>query len=286
MRELRSVDEVRSACADDSLIMWAAQGLKPGVRAWAFGDAVAVASPALFRRDRILVFGNPEKAAALVRHALAECGPTYRVVGDEPLVRAVAERLPEFGAVAAFDWMDTDRPIPPAAPPHTATPAAPDGEPGAAADPKAAAGEAAEAGEVNGRRPAEGVTVRWLDPAEDPQVAELLKAASPSSWAWPGLPGVRRWAGAWQGGELVAVAADAWSAPTVGLIAGVATAPAHRGRRLAEAVCRFVATDLLAAHGRVALMVDADNRPAIRVYHRLGLVRRGIAAARLGDQPL
>lgn len=276
MRELTSVDEVRSACADDALIMWAAQGLKPGVRAWAFGDAVAVASPALFRRDRILIFGNPDHAAALVRHALPETGPTYRVIGDESLVRDVAERLPELGAVATFDWMDTDRPIPPAAPRNMATPS-PYGEPPAPPDPTA------EPGEADGRRAADGVTIRWLDPAEDPQVADLLKAASPSSWAQPGLPGVNRWAGAWQDGELVAVAADAWSAPAVGLIAGVATAPAHRGRRLAEAVCRFVATDLLAAHGRVALMVDADNHPAIRVYTRLGFVRRGIAATRLGD---
>ncbi|MFO7252182.1 MAG: GNAT family N-acetyltransferase [Actinomycetes bacterium] len=251
MRELTSVDEVRSASADDALIMWGAQGMKPGIRAWAAADAVAVAAPGLFRRDRIIVLGDPAPAAALVRHALAECGPTFRVLGDEHLVRALTERLPELDSYVTFDWMDTGGPIPPG----------PDGA--AAAD---------------GR-----VTVRWLAPDEDPKVADLLEVASPTSWAQPGLPGVRRWAGAWRDGELVACAADAWSAPTVGLIAGVATAPAHRGRRYAEAVCRHVATALLAAHGRVALMVDADNHAAIRVYTRLGLTRRGIAAARLAD---
>lgn len=250
MRELKSADEVRSACADDALIMWAAQGMKPGVRAWAAGNAVAVAAPDLFRRDRIIVIGDPGPAAGLVRHALAECGPTFRVVGDEPLVRELTARLPELESYVVFDWMDTDRLTPP-------------GPYGTAAA-------------------ADGVAVRWLDPDEDPKVANLLEVASPTSWAQPGLPGVRRWAGAWRDGELVACAADAWSSPTVGLIAGVATAPAHRGRRYAEAVCRHIATALLAAHGRVALMVDADNHAAIRVYTRLGLTRRGIAAARVG----
>lgn len=274
MRELKSIGEVRSASGDDALIMWAAQGLRPGVRAWASGDAVAVVSPELFRRDRILVLGDPARAAALVRHALAECGPTYRVNGDEALVREVAERLPELGAVTTFDWMDTNRPIPPAV--------SRDSGDGPMAYGKAAVATGpARAGTGGGRRTAVGMAVRWLAPDEHPHVADLLKVASPSSWAQPGLPGVRRWAGARQGGELVAVAADAWSAPTVGLIAGVATAPAHRGRGYAEAVCRLVATTLLDAHGRVALMVDAGNHPAIRVYERLGLVRRGIASARL-----
>jgi GNAT superfamily N-acetyltransferase len=238
MRELKTADEVRSASADDTVIMWAAQGLKPGARAWASGDAVAVACPDLFRRDRVFVLGDPREAVPLVRHALAECGPTYRVLGDEALIREVADRLPELRFNAVFDWMDTDRPrIPPAARDRA----------------------------------------RWLPPSDDPRVTALLAVASPSAWATPGLPGVRRWAGLRDGDELVAVAADAWSAPRVGLIAGVATAPEHRGKGHAETVCGTVAAALAAEHGRVALMVDSDNDRAIRVYKRLGFVGRAIA---------
>lgn len=257
LRELTTVDEVRSACGDDVLIMWAAQGGKPGVRAWALGDAIAVACPDLMRGDRLTIHGDAGSAAVLVRHALAECGPTYRLAGDEPLVRAVVERVPELEFAAAFYWMDTDRPAP-------------------VADAAKGAGTHA--------LPEAEAHAYWLAESDAPEISALLEVASPSAYAVPGLPGVRRWAGVRRDGELVAVAADAWSAPTVGFIAGVATAPAHRGKGYGEAVCRLVTDSLLAAHGRVALMVDADNPPALRLYKRLGMVRRGIAAARVREQ--
>ncbi len=257
MRELTTADEVRAASADDTLIMWAAQGLKPGARAWALGDSIAVACPDLFRRDRVFVLGDPAQAAALVRHALAECGPAYRVLGDESLLREVTSRVPELRFNAVFDWMDTDRPAP-------GTGTVGNGVPGEAGD---------------------GVEdPRWLPQSDDPEVAALLKVASPSAWAQPGISGVRRWAGLRREGELVAVAADAWSAPAVGLIAGVATDPAHRGKGHAEAVCRLAATSLVATHGRVALMVDADNYRALRLYERLGFVRRAIGTSRVGGR--
>nr|MBO2475938.1 hypothetical protein [Actinomycetales bacterium] len=81
-------------------------------------------------------------------------------------------------------------------------------------------------------------------------------------------------------GELLAVAADAWSAPTVGLLAGVATAVPARGRGLGERICRFVVEELLATYGRASLMVDDWNAAAIRVYERIGFARRPVAAAR------
>lgn len=255
LRELTTVDEVRSACGDDILIMWAAQGCKPGVRAWALGDAVAVTCPELMRRDRLTISGDPDSAAVLVRHAHAECGPTYRLWGAEPLVRAVVERVPELESPVAFYWMDIDRPAP----------------------------DAAENAGTRAHQPPE-TRADWLAESDAPDISALLEVASPSAYAVPGLPGVRRWAGVRRDGELVAVAADAWSAPTVGFIAGVATAPAHRGKGYGEAVCRLVAGSLLAAHGRVALMVDADNPPAIRLYKRLGMVQRGIAASRVREQ--
>ncbi|WP_427886777.1 GNAT family N-acetyltransferase [Kribbella sp. GL6] len=121
-------------------------------------------------------------------------------------------------------------------------------------------------------------TAAWLD--GDAGVAALLDTASPSSYAWPGHPGVRRWAAVTgDDGELLSVAADAWSAPGVGFLAGVATHPVARGKGLSGQVCGFVTAELVKRHGRVALMVDGDNAAAIAVYRRLGYTYRQVAAA-------
>jgi ribosomal protein S18 acetylase RimI-like enzyme len=121
-------------------------------------------------------------------------------------------------------------------------------------------------------------TAAWLD--GDDGVAELLADASPSSYAWPGHPGVRRWAAVTgERGELLSIAADAWSAPEVGFLAGVATHPVARGKGLSRQVCGFVTAELVKRHGRVGLMVDGDNAAAIKVYERLGYTYRRVAAA-------
>lgn len=118
----------------------------------------------------------------------------------------------------------------------------------------------------------------WLD--GDVGVEELLTEASPSSYAWPGHPGVRRWAAlTGDRGELVSIAADAWSAPAVGFLAGVATHPVARGKGLSRQVCGFVTAELVKSYGRAALMVDGDNAAAIAVYRRLGYTYRQVAAA-------
>ncbi|MGW5264710.1 GNAT family N-acetyltransferase [Microbispora sp. NPDC004025] len=250
MRELVSEAEVAAASGDDDLVVWAAQGMGPGVRAWAYGDAVAVASPQASRRDRLVVRGTPGRVVPLVRHALAEAGPSYRPLGDATLVEGVVEAVPELRLEAHFSWMGTEKLAPPRE-------------------------ESAESG---GReQPA-----AWLADSAAPEVAGLLATASPGSYAVPGLPRVRRWAGVRDdSGALLAVAADAWSAPAVGLLAGVATAVPARGRGLGERVCRFVASALIAEHGRVALMVDDWNQAAFAVYERLGFARRRVAAAGL-----
>ncbi|WP_432861319.1 GNAT family N-acetyltransferase [Microbispora rosea] len=252
MRELVSEAEVVAASGDDDLVVWAAQGMRPGVRAWACGDAVAVASPEASRRDRLVVRGTAAQVAALVRHALAECGPSYRPLGDAQLIERVVEAAPELELAGHFSWMGTEKLAPPR-------------------------------GEVTspGMTRLEGAA-SWLADSAAPEVAALLAAANPGSYAVPGLPRVRRWAGVRDGsGALLAVAADAWSAPTVGLLAGVATAAPARGRGLGERVCRFVASALIAEHGRAALMVDDWNRAAVGVYERLGFARRRVAAAGL-----
>ncbi|MFD8526489.1 GNAT family N-acetyltransferase [Streptosporangium canum] len=245
--ELRAAEEVAAACDDDTLLVWAAQGMRGGVRAWALGEAVAVASPELNRRDRLTVRGDAAQVAAVVGLALPELGPSYRLLGDRELIVELGERLPGTGPARPFEWMDTG--------------------PNAARD-------------AGGAGPGR---VGWLEGADE-EVGVLLAGASPSSWAVPGLPGVRRWAGLRAAdGELVATAADAWSCPQVGFVAGVATAAAHRGRGYARRVCRFAFAALAAEHGRVALMVDTDNRAAIGVYERLGMRGRPVAAATVGQ---
>lgn len=248
MRELTGAAEVVAASADDDLIVWAAQGMKPGVRAWVYGDAIAVASPRIARRDRLVIRGDLAHVIPLVRHALAEVGPSFRPLGDAALVHEVARAIDELRPPVDFSWMSTRTPARPN-PPRSPAPAS-------ASDPC------------------------WLDADEEPEVADLLKEANPDSYAFPGRPGIRRWAGIRDslGGALLAVAADAWSTPGLGLIAGVATAVSARRRGLGERVCRFVMEALLAEHGRVALMVDDGNHTAIGIYRRLGFVRRRIAA--------
>ncbi|MFF0266414.1 GNAT family N-acetyltransferase [Kribbella sp. NPDC004536] len=118
----------------------------------------------------------------------------------------------------------------------------------------------------------------WLD--GDGGVEELLAEASPSSYAWPGRPGVRRWAAlTGDRDELLSVAADAWSAPTIGFLAGVATHPVARGKGLSRRVSGFVTAELVKSYGRAALMVDGNNPAAIAVYRRLGYTYREVAAA-------
>ncbi|MBP2703863.1 GNAT family N-acetyltransferase [Microbispora sp. RL4-1S] len=270
MRELHTAAEVVAASEDDALIVWAAQDIgadrrtdretdRPGhdgplgqVRAWAHGDAVVVASPRVSRRDRMAVRGRPADAMPLIRHALAQVGPAYRPFGDADLIEELVRGVPELALLGGFSWMTTT-----AQPPSEKSPAP--ASPGPA----------------------------WLEADAEPEVTRLLKAAHPDSYAMPGVPGVRRWAGVRDaGGDLVAVAADAWPAPTVGLLAGVATAVHARGRGLGERVCRFLTGELLAEHGRVALMVDDWNTGAVGLYGRLGFARRRVAAAIVGVPPV
>ncbi|MFF5207650.1 GNAT family N-acetyltransferase [Streptosporangium sp. NPDC000396] len=246
--ELTEVGDVVAASGDDTLIVWTAQGMRDGVRAWALGEAVAVACPQLNRRDRLTVRGPAHQVAALVRLALPELGSSYRLQGDQALITELVERLPAGGPAHSFEWMDSAQALSPA---------------------EEHAGE--DAGEAG-----------WLRDA-DGEVSALLAEASPSAWAVPGLAGIRRWAGLrGPDGALVATAADAWSCPQVGFVAGVATAVTRRRRGYGERVCRFVFDELVAVHGRVALMVDADNHGAIGLYERLGLRGRPVAACVVG----
>jgi GNAT superfamily N-acetyltransferase len=167
----------------------------------------------------------------------------FNPVADAALIDALVERVDGLALVARFGWMDTTGPVP-----------APVRAPGAS---------------------------RWLTEAEITEVSALLEAEHPGSWAQPGYSGVRRWAGLRDpDGVLQAVAADAWSVPEIGFIAGVATRARARGRGLGTTLCAFLTDELIKGRDRVALLVDDTNVAAIRTYEKLGYRMRPIAAAR------
>lgn len=253
MRAIENHDELVSRCQGDTLCLWAAQGLDGRSRAWASddGSALAVAGPDLSLRDRLVVRGPAEAVVPLTRSVLTEVGPTYRPLGDPHLINAIVDEVPEMVPGKAFGWMERSGPADPA----------PDGP---------APGD-----------PVSDGPVRWLPDAEMPEATALLEAAFPTSNAMPGVPGVEGWAGVRDdAGRLAALAALAWSAPTVGLIAGVAVRSGVRGRGLGQAVCAFVLAAALDRHGSAGLMVDEWNTSAIRLYRRLGLRYRPVLAAR------
>ncbi|WP_329568119.1 GNAT family N-acetyltransferase [Kitasatospora sp. NBC_01266] len=224
------------------IIRWAAQGFAPGIRAFTLDGAVAVASPAISGRDRLAVHGPAEPAVRLVRAALREVGPGYRPIGESDLLATLVAGIPGLHLAPPFYWMDLDGPALDTSP-----------------------------------------LAHWLTPEELPEAAALLDHAFPDSHAHPLRPGARAWAGVRdETGRLTALAADAWSAPDLGLLAGVTAHPAHgRGRGHAEAACRLVLATLLHRCGRAGLMVAGDNASALRLYERIGLRRRTVAAARV-----
>ncbi|MBB2943047.1 ribosomal protein S18 acetylase RimI-like enzyme [Actinoplanes lutulentus] len=222
----------------DLFVDWAAAA--PGARVFRKPGATVVACADLAHWDRLVMAGDPDALAALIREVVPETGPSFRPFGPEDLVTAVADRMPDLEVSARFAWMDRDSPV-----------------------------GGTTAGAV------------WLTEAEWPEVTELLKESFSDSYAWPGASGVERWAGVRdQDGRLLAVAADAWSTPAIGFMAGVATRREARGRGLAAALCAFAADELLAGRDRVALLADYDNTAAVATYRKLGFVTRPVAAAR------
>jgi GNAT superfamily N-acetyltransferase len=121
---------------------------------------------------------------------------------------------------------------------------------------------------------------RWLPDAALGEVAALLETGFPASHAKPGVPGVGRWAGVRDdAGGLVAAGTLAWSAPDVGLLAGVAVHPRARGQGLGRNIGAFLLAEALRRHRAAALMVDEWNHAARRTYSGLGLRYRPLAAA-------
>jgi ribosomal protein S18 acetylase RimI-like enzyme len=244
MRAIHDHDELVALCDGDTLCLWAAQGLDGRGRAWVGQDGrtLAVAGTGISTRDRIAVRGSAAATVPLVREVMREVGPTYRPLGDRDLIGAIVDGVPGLVKGKLFGWMESV--------PGMVVPV--------------------EAGD----------RARWLSDADSADAAVLLESVNPDSNAKPGVPGVECWAGIRDDeGRLVALAALAWSAPTVGLITGVAVHADVQGRGLGRAVCAFILAAALERHGSAALMVDQVNDAADRLYRKLGMDYRPIGAA-------
>jgi ribosomal protein S18 acetylase RimI-like enzyme len=246
MQQLRSRGEVAEASGADPQCMWAAQGLLAGGAAWANDGAVVVGCPFLSGRDRLVVRGPAAPAAGLVRVAVDALGPGYALIGDPPLMTELLTRISWLEPRGFFGWMDgISRPR---------------------------------------RQPVH--QVRWLSRQEWRAADRVLSVAYPESFARPGVPGVSRWAGITdQTGWLTSTAADAWSAPGLGFVAGLAVVPGARRTGQGRDVCAFVLEALMAAHGRVAMMVRDWNEAAIAIYADLGLTYRHQQVLRVRARP-
>jgi ribosomal protein S18 acetylase RimI-like enzyme len=235
MQQLNTLADVAAASGADPQCLWAAQGLQAGGLAWEHAGAVAVACPGLSGRDRLVLRGPAGAAALLVREAMSALGPSYVPIGDPELMASVLERARWLAPGECFGWMDGIQP-PRYQPVHA---------------------------------------VRWLARREWQAADAVLTVAFPDTGSRAWLPGIRRWAGiADPGGRLTCAAADAWSSPGVGFLAGVAVVPDARRAGQGRDVCGFLLTALLAAHGRVALMVRDKDAAAIGLYAQLGMTHR------------
>jgi GNAT superfamily N-acetyltransferase len=235
MQELSTLAEVVAASDADPQCTWAAQGLRVGGRAWEHEGAVAVGCPRLCGRDRIVVRGAAAAAVRLVREAVDALGPSFVLIGDPPLMGGLLARMRWLEPSSFFGWMDsTKRP-----------------------------------------RHQRVHSVRWLARREWQAASEVLDAAAHTDLVRPWLPGIRRWAGITDPqGRLTCTAADAWSVPGLGFMAGLAVLPEARGCGQGRDMVTFVLEALLAAHGRAALMIDDCDSATGRIFANLGLSGR------------
>ncbi|MGY0490126.1 GNAT family N-acetyltransferase [Streptomyces sp. WG-D5] len=247
MEELVRLGEVERAACGEGLARWAAQGrdgdrLGPGVRAWCHGTALVVASPNA-RQNRLAVAGDAADCATLVPRALAEVGPSYRLLGTAELIDELVRRLPALAALHRFFWMETT-------------------------SPSGADAEGVRWLDAREEKEAASLFDRFFpDSYAQPGQQGVRR--------WAGILGTADG----EAHEPLAVAADAWSATGCGFMGGVLTHPAARGRGLARAVSGFVVDALVHEHGRAALMVMTGNTPAITTYERLGMTKQLYGAA-------
>jgi len=226
-------DEVTVVAARDPLTAQSVSLRVPETAVIALGTAVAVHQRLGQEIDDWCVTGPPADTEALFRALLARGtheSGSLPWAAVESLARDVA-----VDEVSRWDFRWTDEAPPPVSP------------------------------KVPGPAPA------WLDPTERAEVQRLLDAAFPTAALQVADPEVRRWAGVRDAeGALVACAADASTAPTLGFITSIGCAEKARGQGYGAAVTAFATAELVRERGRAGLWAYHSNRGAARVYDWLG----------------
>ncbi|GAA2537454.1 hypothetical protein GCM10010435_00550 [Winogradskya consettensis] len=90
---------------DDPLLVWAAQDMQPGVRAWAHRSAAAVACRDVANRNRVAVRGSAADVDELLQRIRPDVEGFFPI-GDEALI----SELRTVRIVARLGWMDTTKP--------------------------------------------------------------------------------------------------------------------------------------------------------------------------------
>lgn len=208
-------------------------------RSRAWADAGAVVVQAPDLFLRDRLIVHGAAAVPLVRKVLAVVGTSHQVMGAPEVVDALVDAEPSWAPFLDLGWMES-------------TALAREPEPGSA---------------------------HWLTEADWPEVRDFLAEEAPGSFVRPGVSGPQRWAGIRDGGALRSVAGLGWSAPAVGVIAGVATSRDRRGQGLGRRICEFVIAEALREHGVAALFVHRTNPGARALYERLGMRYRAVRTA-------
>ncbi|MEO3771025.1 GNAT family N-acetyltransferase [Micromonospora sp. B9E7] len=114
-----------------------------------------------------------------------------------------------------------------------------------------------------------------LGTADLPGLRRLYARAYPGNWFDPRMVDTGQYLGVREGGELVAVAGvHVWSPVyRVAALGNVTTHPRWRGRGLGAAVVAALCVRLRETVEHVTLNVKVDNRPAVRLYERVGFTR-------------
>jgi ribosomal protein S18 acetylase RimI-like enzyme len=117
-------------------------------------------------------------------------------------------------------------------------------------------------------QPAEALAA-WCD--DHDAITDLLKVVSPGTSAWPGDAKVRRWAGIWEDGHLLACLADTTAVEGVGHVSAIAVHAEARGRALGPSITAWAMRRLFEEGcDVVTLGVYSDNAVGLRMYDRLG----------------
>lgn len=119
--------------------------------------------------------------------------------------------------------------------------------------------------------PETSLDVRWTEDLVS--VEAFLDQHSPTASSRPGAAHVRRWAGAFDDTELVAVAADTTGVEGNGHLSSIATDTTRRGQGWGAAITSWITQQLLAEGCEVVTLgVFGTNDTAIRLYQRLGFL--------------